>query len=84
MDENRDGKFDYTFDNPNFNFLQFRTNLVIRWEYKPGSTLYLVWSQGRDDLAPTGRLAFRDDVTDLFGAHPHNIVLIKVNHWFSW
>lgn len=37
----------YPYDNPDFYFLQFRSNLVYRWEYKPGSVLYLVWSQGR-------------------------------------
>jgi hypothetical protein len=37
---------DYRFDKPDFNFVQFRSNLVARWEYKAGSELYLVWSQG--------------------------------------
>jgi len=41
VDENGDGVSDYAFPNPNFNFLQFRSNLVIRWEYRPGSVLYL-------------------------------------------
>lgn len=46
VDENKDGTPDYSFSKPDFNFVQFRSNLVIRWEYKPGSELYLVWSQG--------------------------------------
>ncbi|HYF31747.1 MAG TPA: DUF5916 domain-containing protein [Chitinophagaceae bacterium] len=46
VDENGDGNTDYTFNKPDFNFVQFRSNLVVRWEYKPGSELYLVWSQG--------------------------------------
>ncbi|MEP7269831.1 MAG: DUF5916 domain-containing protein [Saprospiraceae bacterium] len=46
IDENKDGLVDYTFSDPNFNFIQFRSNLVARWEYKPGSEVYLVWSQG--------------------------------------
>ena len=45
----------FEFEDPNFKFLQFRSNLVIRWEYRPGSTLYLVWSQGRTDV-------FSDDI----------------------
>ena len=42
----------YSFGNPDFSFRQFRSNLVLRWEYRPGSSLYVVWSQGRTDAAP--------------------------------
>jgi hypothetical protein len=45
VDENKDGVVDYTFDKPDFNFVQFRSNFVMRWEYKRGSELYVVWSQ---------------------------------------
>ena len=45
----------YGFGNPNFDFRQFRSNLVARWEYKPGSSLYVVWSQDRTDQAVFGR-----------------------------
>lgn len=45
VDENGDGTTDYTFSKPDFNFVQFRSNLVVRWEYKAGSEFYLVWSQ---------------------------------------
>ncbi|OQP41104.1 hypothetical protein A4H97_13895 [Niastella yeongjuensis] len=45
VDEQKDGVVDYTFDKPDFNFVQFRSNFVMRWEYKRGSELYLVWSQ---------------------------------------
>ncbi len=47
VDENVDGKTDYTFEKNDFNVKQFLSNLVIRWEYSPGSTLFLVWSQTR-------------------------------------
>jgi len=46
VDEDVDGNIDYEFDNPDFSFVQFRSNLVVRWEYIPGSELFLVWSQG--------------------------------------
>lgn len=46
VDENTDGTVDYSFRNPDFSFVQFRSNLVVRWEYIPGSELFLVWSQG--------------------------------------
>ncbi|HYC38959.1 MAG TPA: DUF5916 domain-containing protein [Chitinophagaceae bacterium] len=45
VDENMDGTPDYSFAKPDFNFVQFRSNLVVRWEYKAGSELYLVWSR---------------------------------------
>jgi len=44
-----DGNFDYSFYKPDFNFKQFKSNLVIRWEYLPGSILYLVWWEGFDE-----------------------------------
>ena len=53
VDENQDGQIDYTFSDPNFNFIHFRSNLAARWEYKPGSELYLVWSQNNNPEAST-------------------------------
>ena len=46
VDENLDTITDYTFDNPDFSYVQFRTNLVARWEYIPGSELFFVWARG--------------------------------------
>jgi hypothetical protein len=83
IDENLDGKIDYTFGNPDFNFRQFRSNLVVRWEYLPGSTLYLVWSQGRTSSDINGLFSYGNDVKDLFKIIPHNIFLIKFSYWFS-
>jgi hypothetical protein len=68
-----------------FNFKQFRSNVVLRWEYKPGSTVYLVWTQGRQDFDPVyGTRSFRGDFRDLFDQHPDNTFLIKASHWFNW
>jgi len=83
IDENHDGMIDYSFENPNFNFLQFRSNLVIRWEYSPGSAIYLVWSQGRTGSFPTGDFSFMNDMRDLFDIHPHNVFLIKFSYGFT-
>ena len=46
IDENLDGNTDYEIEDPDFSFVQFRSNLVVRWEYIPGSEIFLVWSQG--------------------------------------
>lgn len=67
-----------------FNFKQFRSNSVLRWEYRPGSTLFLVWQQGRtEDLSDPGSFQFRRDYSTLFGAHPQNTFLIKGSYWLS-
>jgi len=83
IDEDTDGIVDYSFGNPNFNFLQFRSNLVIRWEYRPGSVLYLVWSQGRTGFSSTGDFYFGNDMRHLFDIHPHNVFLIKFSYGFQ-
>ncbi len=80
VDENRDGQTDYSFNNPNYNFLQFRSNLVLRWEYVPGSTLYLVWSQGRTNFDNTGQFNFNRNWENLVSTHPHNVFLVKLSY----
>lgn len=83
IDEDGDGTDDYGFDLPDFNFRDFNSNLVIRWEYSPGSVLYVVWSQSRTDYLSMGDFKFRRDMDGLFAVHPHNVFLIKLNRWFS-
>lgn len=83
VDENRDGAVDYRFDYPDFNFWEFRSNLVVRWEYLPGSTLYLVWTQNRSDDAPHGDFSICKGFKNLFNIYPDNVILIKMNYWFS-
>jgi hypothetical protein len=83
IDEDQDGIYDYSVCNQDFNFRQFRSNLVLRWEYLPGSTLYLVWSQGRTSTANNGRYDFNMDIDELFSAVPRNIFLIKFSYWFA-
>lgn len=83
VDENGDGLADYSFGNPDFNFRQFRSNLVLRWEYRPGSTLFLVWSQGRTDYGYSGLLDFENDLSSLFQGKPDNVFLIKFSYNFN-
>jgi hypothetical protein len=67
-----------------FNTKQFRSNAVMRWEYRPGSTLFVVWQQGRDqgDRDP-GRFEAWRDYRNLFGARPDNTLLVKASYWFG-
>ncbi len=72
------------FTPEDFNFKFFNSNLVVRWEYRPGSTLFLVWSQGRDHFAPTmGTQPFTKDFGKLFDAYPRNTFLIKASYWLT-
>ncbi len=83
VDEDLDGITDYGFDNPDFTCFEFRSNLVFRWEYIPGSTLYAVWSQGRMDNDCEGQFNFRNDMDHLFSIYPNNVFLIKLSYRFS-
>jgi hypothetical protein len=68
-----------------FNSKQFRSNVVFRWEYRPGSTLFLVWSQGRGAQDPAeGNQSFRGDFGDLFGMRADDTFLVKMSYWFNW
>ncbi len=68
-----------------FRFNQLRTNTVIRWEYRPGSTLFLVWAHGRQGyLENLDREPWHRDVGDLFDLHPENTFLIKASYWMNW
>jgi hypothetical protein len=83
FDEDLDGNPDYTISNPDFNVQQFRSNLVIRWEYLPGSTIFLVWSQSRTHSDSNGSFAYGEDMKQLFTTHPDNVFLVKFSYWFS-
>ena len=81
IDEDGDNSTDYSFGKPDFNFVQLRSNMVVRWEYIPGSTLFLVWTQGRTNGVSTDQeRSFQDLTSNLFGVKPHNIFLIKYTY----
>lgn len=77
--------FDYLqYENPDFNFKQLNSNLVFRWEYSPGSTLYFVWSRGATDFEEEyGEFDFKKDMNTLFSTAGDNTFLVKINKWFS-
>ncbi len=70
----------YEFGNPDFNVKEFLSNLVFRWEYRPGSFIYLVWSQTRSGYNPYGEFRFGDDFTDMWDIHPTNAIMLKVSY----
>lgn len=83
VDLDGDTNEDFSFGNPDFNFRQFRSNLVVRWEYLPGSTIYLVWSQGRTSTDSNGSFSYGNDMKNLFNVTPRNVFLLKFSYWFS-
>jgi hypothetical protein len=83
VDENTDGTFDYSFGKPDFNVQEFLSNLVVRWEYNPGSTVFLVWSQTRSNFDDEGVFIPGENLGDLFGVKPYNVFLIKFSYRFG-
>jgi len=69
--------------NPDFRFLSFRTTNVMRWEFKPGSTLFVVWQQGRENVLPDGSFRFGRDYGDVFSTPSTNTVLVKLAYWLN-
>jgi hypothetical protein len=86
IDENLDGNIDYQIGKRNFNVQEFLSNMVFRWEYSPGSTVYLVWNQTRSGYNPSGSMDYFNDMGDLFNGDkntPNNIFLVKFSYRFG-
>jgi hypothetical protein len=67
-----------------FRFAQLRTNSVLRWEYRPGSTLFLVWAHGREEsVDQVSDRSWQGAYRDLFERHPDNTFLVKVAYWLN-
>jgi hypothetical protein len=71
-------------DNPSFNYRSFRTTNVLRWEYKPGSTLFVVWQQGREQVADYGDFRFDRDFGKVFSTPSSNVFLVKFAYWLNY
>lgn len=84
VDLNGDGSSDLSFQRPDFNFRQLRSTLVLRWEYRPGSVLFIVWQHGRQQFLGSGSFGGFRDLGDLFGADSDNTLLVKASYWLSF
>ena len=82
IDENLDGNIDYNFSNPDFSFVQLQTNLVARWEYIPGSELFLVWSRGAVGSADVGNNLVDSVSEHIRNAPANDTFLIKLTYRF--
>jgi hypothetical protein len=83
--KNYDARFKpFSGDPGGFDFMEFRSNSVLRWEWRPGSTMFLVWQQGRQlDGAATNEFNFGKDLRSVFDTHPNNTFLVKVSYWIN-
>jgi hypothetical protein len=70
--------------NPDFNYRSFRTTNVLRWEYRPGSSLFVVWQQGRESTADYGGFRFGRDFGRVFRTPASNVFLVKMSYWLNF
>jgi hypothetical protein len=73
----------FTFDNPDLNDRSLRGNAVFRWEYRPGSVLYVAWTHSRSAGATLGDLVLHRDADAILSSRPDNIFLVKASWWLS-
>jgi hypothetical protein len=71
------------FSDPDFTMRSLRSNAVLRWEYSPGSTVFLVWSHGRSERAAGGSFDLSRDMDELWRLPGTNAVMLKVNYWLN-
>ena len=84
VDRDNDGTSDYSFENPDNNYDQFLSNLVVRWEFRPGSIIYLVWSQTRNYYDESGSFSLEQNLINLYtDKKPYDVFLVKFTYRFG-
>jgi hypothetical protein len=78
-----EGGAGYSFANPDFHVLELRSNLVLRWEYRPGAAVYAVWSHGRSGDGDRGNFDLGDGFADLLRLPSTNVFLVKFTYNFN-
>ena len=76
-----DGPNDFAFSNGDFGYQSFRSNVVLRWEFLLGSTLYFVWQRNLEDENEPGRLVRPKSMFDALGASGEDFVALKISYW---
>jgi len=79
----KNGTPEYTISNPDFNFQEFSSNLVGRWEFRPGSTLYLVWTNTRSAYSDQLDQSIWKSFGNISGVNSQNVFMVKFSYWFS-
>jgi hypothetical protein len=83
LDLDADGTADYSFTDRDFNLRSLIGNAVIRWEYRPGSTVFLVWQHRQSAWANTGDFDLNRDLAGLWDAPSDDVFMLKVNYWLG-
>ena len=73
----------FTFGDPDYNFKSLRVNAVFRWEMRPGSNFYAVWTRQQQDVSNPGQFAPGRDFRAMFGAPGDDVILFKVAYWIG-
>lgn len=73
----------FTLANPDFTVRSLRGTAVLRWEYRPGSTVFFVWTQRRSGYSPTGAWDFKDAWSAMLGDRPSNVFQVKATYWLG-
>ena len=83
VDFDGDGVVDDSFSDGDFNVRSLVGNAVLRWEYRPGSTIFFVWQRNQVGRSSVGDFDFDRDLGALFGAPAENRFIVKVNYWLG-
>lgn len=75
------GSNQLSFGNPDFNFRSVRGSAVMRWEFRPGSALYVVWNENRAETVPLGDFRLRRDFAAIPNALSRDVFLVKISYW---
>jgi hypothetical protein len=73
--------FAFPAPDPDFNFRSVRGSAVVRWEFRPGSALYVVWNENRADVEPVGDFSINRDLRAIPNAPSHDVLLVKLSYW---
>lgn len=83
VDRDGDGAAEYSFEKPDFGVRELRSTLVLRWEYRPGSSVFAIWSHGQESSDYDGRFALGRGISRLGESDSEDIVMIKANYWIG-
>ena len=83
LDENGNGTADFSIWNPDFNFRELRSSFVLRWEYRAGSTLYLVWTHNRSHYDSDYNPKVSKSLGSITDLKAENAFMLKFSYWFS-
>jgi len=83
VDEDNNKLLDFSTENPDFDYQELNSNMVLRWEYKTGSTIYFVWTNTRSNYVDQYNSSIIDSFNSIWSAKGQNGFMVKLSYWFS-